>query len=200
MCTADSRATGVVVLCFTLGITGAPAAQTAASPVPEPLRRLSMMKTLCVDAFAGDPRSAATVREMVFAGLFAGHTFTVTERCDKADAVLKGAILERATSRVRAEGEGTDFGVARGGMVRDGTAAAAAVGALAGGQSETLFTADQGHTAAVVLRIVDGDGVVLWAHAQESPGGKHRGATGDAVDRALKQLARDLMRARTASP
>lgn len=191
------RGVGLLALAILAGAARGQA-QSASPPVPEGLRRLASMRTLCVETFSGDQALAAAVREMVFAGLFAERSFTLTERCDRADAMLKGAVLERGTSRVRAEGEGTEFGVARGAAVRDGSAAAAAAGALAGGQGELLYSAESGQAAAVVLRIVDAEGVVLWAHAQESPGGKVRGAAGDAVDRALRQLARDLARARAA--
>lgn len=197
MCTGNARA-ACAGLCLSLALASAARAQPAPPPVPDELRRLASMKTLCVEAFAGDAALAATVREMVFAGLFAGRAFTLRDRCEPSDAVLKGAVVERATSRVRAEGEATDFGAAGGAAVREGTTAVASIGALAGGQSEALYSAEKGQTAAVVLRIVDGDGVVLWAHSQESPGGKLRGATGDAVDRAIKQLLRDLNRARAA--
>ncbi len=195
MCTGSWRRL-VAVACLGVLIEAAALAQPGPPPVPDELRRLASMKSVCVDTVAGEAGLAATVREMVFAGLFAGRAFTVTERCDRADAVVKGAILERATSKVRAEGEGTNFGAAAGGAARDGAVAAAAVAALAGGQSETLYSSEQGQAVSVVLRIVDSDGVVLWAHAQESPGGKQRGATADAVDRSLKQLARDLARAK----
>jgi len=42
---------------------------------------------------------------------------------------------------------------------------------------------------------VDPEGEVLWAYTQDSAGGKAKGAVSDAVERAIKQLARELSRA-----
>lgn len=54
--------------------------------------------------------------------------------------------------------------------------------------------------ASVVLRLVDRDGVVIWATTQESSGGKAEAAVPDALDRAVRQLFRDVDKVKPVSP
>lgn len=174
------------------GIAVAPQ-QSPQSPPANP--KLTSIRTVCVDVFAGDPGPAATAKEMAFAALFAAKRFTLTERCDKADAVLKGAVMQASSTRVRAEGEGAGFGVAAGAA----STTAAAIGAVAGGSEENLYSKEQQLHASLTMRLMDADGVVLWAYTQESTGGKRAGPLADAVDRALRQLKREIERAEAAS-
>jgi hypothetical protein len=46
---------------------------------------------------------------------------------------------------------------------------------------------------------VDQEGTVVWAYSQDSPGGKVKGAIADAIERAVKQLLREVEKA-TAKP
>ena len=161
---------------------------------------LGAIKRICVEKISGEEPLAPAARELAIAGLFAAKRFVVTERCDKADAVLKGAVLERNEKRVRAEGEAADFGVAAGAASVTRTGGAAAIGALAGGSSESLLSAESRTSASVILRLVDAEGIVLWAYSQDSPGGKVKGALADAVDRAVKQLLREIERSTASRP
>src|SRR5688572_1215052 len=74
--------------------------------------RLNTIRRLCVEKFVGEESLVAAVREIAIASVFALKRFTVTERCDKSDAVLKGAVIESGDRRVRGEGDSVDFGVA----------------------------------------------------------------------------------------
>ncbi|MCL4844383.1 MAG: hypothetical protein KJZ79_21190 [Bryobacteraceae bacterium] len=149
---------------------------------------LAEIQRICVAEFAGDPRLVGSVRELAIAGVFKLKRFRVTEDCDKADAVLRGAVLERDDSRVRSEGESTDFGIIGGAAA----AGVAAVGGAAGGTSQGLMSAETRSRASVTLRLVTKVGDVVWADTQDSGGGKAKGAIPDAVERALRQLAKDL--------
>lgn len=182
---------GLGMLTVIITATVATSPQGTAQPSPA----LARVRTICVETFEGDPALTGTAKEIAIAGLFAAKKFTITERCDKADAVLKGAIMERSATRVRAEGEGAGFGVAAGGA----STTAAAIGAAAGGSEEALYSKDTQLHASVAARLVDSDGTVMWAHTQESPGGKVRGAIVDAVERALRQLVKDIERAESRS-
>jgi hypothetical protein len=170
------------------------AQQELAAPAGSPSPALARIRVLCVESIAGDQAGAAAVREIVIAGLFAAKRFVVTEKCDKADAVLKGALTERSSTRVRAEGESADFGVAAGAARVTGSTGAAAIGAAAGGSAETLYSQETRSHAALTLRLVDPDGLVIWAHTQESPGGKLKGPVADAVERSVRQLVKDYER------
>ena len=64
---------------------------------------LASVKRICVENLVGDQALVAPAKEIAIAALFASKRYTVTEKCDKADAVLKGAVLERGENRVRAD-------------------------------------------------------------------------------------------------
>ncbi len=145
------------------------------SPSPAP-PDLAAVRKVCVDRIVGEERIAAAARELAIAGLFESKLFALTEKCDKADAVLKGAVLERIQNKFRGEGETIIFG--------------------AGGVAESLSSSEAGYAAAVVLRLVDAEGTIIWAFSQDSPGGKVKGALSDAIDRAVKRLIRDAESAR----
>lgn len=149
---------------------------------------LAQIQRICVAEFAGDPRLIGSVRELAIAGVFKLKRFRVMEDCAKADAALKGAVLEREDSRVRSESETTDFGVIAGAAAPG----AAAVGGVAGGTGQGLMSAETRSRASVTLRLVTKDGEVVWADTQDSGGGKAKAAIPDAVERALRQLARSL--------
>ena len=172
--------------------------QAAGLDVP-PSRTLADIKRVCVDKIVGEEAVVAAARELAIAGLFSARRFVITEKCDKADVILKGAVLERGEMRVRGEGEATDFGAAAGGASANRISGRAAFGAIAGGSGESLYSAETRESASVVLRLVDQEGTIVWAYSQDSPGGKVKGAIADAIERAVKQLLREVERA-TAKP
>jgi hypothetical protein len=134
------------------------------------------------------------VREIAIAALFGMKRFAVTENCAKADATMKGAVIERAGRRARREGEAADFGVAAGGASVSRSGGSGGFGAMLGGSGEVLASAETTTHASVTLRLVNRDGDVIWAHTQDSAGGKTKGAIADAVERAMRQLGRELGR------
>jgi len=161
---------------------------------------LAKVRRICVDKLAGEERTIGPAREMAIAGLFSAKRFSVLEKCDKAEATLKGAVMERSNRKVRAEGEATDFGVAAGGASASPGSARGGFGAALGGSGESLYSAETASTASVILRLVDSDGVVIWATTQDSGGGKLKTAVPDAIDRAIKQLIKDVEKASAIRP
>jgi hypothetical protein len=148
------------------------------------------VKKICVDKLVGEGSTSDAAREVAIASLFASKRFSVTERCEVADAVLRGAVSEKSGFKSQSEGEATSFGAAAGRADR----LSAAVGAVGFGSSEKLASAETRWHASVSIRLVGKDGEILWAHSFDSPGGKTKGALADAVDRAVKQLVRDVER------
>lgn len=177
----------MVKWCFVLALplTAAASAQTA-----EPASSLTKLRRICVEKIAGPAPVADAVREMAFAALFAAKRFVVLEKCEKAEATLKGAVLESSDRRSRVESEGIGFGAIAGGA----SAAGAGIAGVAGSNGETLSSSEMRRQASVTLRLVDSEGAVLWAHTQDSSGGKTKGPAADAVDRAIRQLLRDTGR------
>ena len=167
-------------------------AEVAANP------RLLQVKRVCVQNF-GDDALGVQAREMVIAKLFESKRFSLTENCGKAEFVLKGAVTERNDRAFRQESEGVGFGVSAAasdssgaGAGRTGTSASASA---RGDARETLASSENKQHAAVTMRLVDKEGEILWAASMESTGGKTKGAIGDAADRAVRKLLRDLERA-----
>jgi hypothetical protein len=155
---------------------------------------LGKLTRVCVDQFSGDTALVSPVREIAIAALFGMKRFVVTENCAKADATMRGAVIERTGRRARSEGEAADFGAAAGGASVSRSGGAAGFGAIIGGSSEALASSETTAHASVTLRLVDSDGDVIWAHTQDSQGGKTKGAIADAVERAIRQLGRDVGR------
>ncbi len=175
------------------------------TPPPEPAAnpRLLEVKRICVQNF-GDDALGVQAREMVIAKLFESKRFTLTENCAKADFVLKGAVTERNDRAFREESEGVGFGASASaadssgaGAGRTGTSASAS---MRGDARETLASSENKQHAAVTMRLVDKEGEILWAASLESTGGKTKGAIGDAADRAVRKLLRDLERAEKPVP
>ena len=169
------------------------------APPAEPADpRLRQVKRICVQNF-GDDALGVQAREMVIARLFESKRFSLTENCAKADFVLKGAVTERNDRAFREESEGVGIGVGAAasessgaGINRTGTSASASA---RGDARETLASSVTKQQAAVTMRLVDKDGEILWAASMESTGGKTKGAVGDAAERAVRKLLRDIERA-----
>jgi hypothetical protein len=200
MSTADPARAGAWALALALLAGAAWAQEKPKPPAPEPAAnaRLLEVKRVCVQLF-GDDALGIQAREMVIAKLYESRRFSLTENCEKADFVLKGAVTERNDRAFREESEGIGFGASasasesRGaGVTRSGTAASASA---RGDARETLASTEVKQHAAVTMRLVDKDGEIIWAFSQESSGGKTKGAIGDAADRAVRKLLRDLDRA-----
>jgi len=110
---------------------------------------------------------------MVINALNESKKFTLTEKCDKADATLKGISTEQVHQESRSSSEGTSIKRAE--------------------ISESSHSTETINEVRVAVRIVARDsGDVLWSTTQESKGAKYKGASADAADKVMKQLLRDL--------
>jgi len=153
--------------------------------------RILQVKRICFKDF-GDDALGRQLKEMVIAKLFEAKRFSLTEKCVRDEFQLLGSVTERNEHTSRSESEGVGFGGVAGARVDVGTGAVAGV---TGNAHESLSSSEVKQSAVVTLRIVDKDGEILWAISQESTGGKTKGAIGDAAERAIRQLLRDIERA-----
>jgi hypothetical protein len=158
---------------------------------------LANITSVCVDRLAGPVAVAEAGREMAFAALFAAKRFVLLEKCEKADATIKGAVLDSVDQRSRSESEGMSFGAVAGAGSVGPTGGSAGFGGVSGSAAESLASSETRRHASVTLRLVNADGRVLWAYTQDSAGGKTKGAVADAVDRAIRQLLRETARTDT---
>ncbi len=144
-------------------------------PTEQPVDpRILQVKRLCIQKF-GEDALGVQVQEMVIAKLFESKRFSLTESCERAQFALKGSITERSKQTFGSESEGVSFGQ--------------------GAAHENLSSSQTKEHAVVTLRLVDKEGDIVWAISVESAGGKTKGAIGDAAERAVRRLLRDIERA-----
>jgi hypothetical protein len=155
---------------------------------------LQVVKSICVANIVGDDGLLDVAREMTFASLFVSGRFTVTEKCELADAVIKGAVIERIERRSRSESESLGFGIGASASESDRTGRSSASVTGRGATGESLSSSDTKVTASVALRLVDRHGTIIWAYTHDSAGGKARSALSEAMDRAIKRLLREFER------
>jgi curli biogenesis system outer membrane secretion channel CsgG len=155
-----------------------------------------------VDAFGDDPISKE-MQSMIVSALVASKRFKVTENRDRADAILKGATLEKTSQEVHAYGESTAVGGANGHSRSVNGSWAGGTGSVSGsssggfiarhmGTSDSSLNTETINEARLAVRLVNLDGDVIWTSTQESKGAKYKGSSADVADRCVKQLLRDV--------
>ncbi len=155
-----------------------------------PDARLAKVRRVCVESFGPDV-FGTQVQEMVIAKMFQAKRFSLTEKCEKADFILKGSITERSEYVTRSESEGFNAGAS--GSSRSGTQSSSA--SSSGGAQESLSSSEVKQQGVVTLRIVDQEGEIIWATSQDSAEGKSKGAITMAAEQAVRRLLRDIERA-----
>jgi hypothetical protein len=163
-----------------------------------PSVQLSGIKRICVEKFSGDEIQAAQARDLAITSLFDLNRFTISEKCDKADAILRGTVAEDKSQQSRSESEGTAIRKGSAAVSGAGGSFAGAAATLGAAGSESLSSSETKWQATVALRLATPDGDVIWAGSQDSSGGKVKSAMSDAVDRAIKQLGRAAEKASSA--
>jgi hypothetical protein len=160
---------------------------------------LLAVKRVCVAKLNGDERFAAQVQDMLISSLFMSKRFTVTDNCDRADAIFKGTAAENKERLSRLEDEGIGFGKSAGAVSgswnQSGGSVSGGSAGAAGLASETLASSSEKTNATVALRLVAKDGDVLWATTEESTGNRIKGPAADLADRAVRSLMRELEKA-----
>lgn len=164
---------------------------------------LLKVKRIYVDSF-GEDAISRELQSMVVSSLVATRRFKVTENREKADAILKGAALEKSSQEVHAYGESTSVGSAAGGshgevsgsvVNGNGSISGSSSGGFAArhmGISDSSVNTETIDRARISIRLVNPDGDVIWTTTQESKGAKYKGASADVADQCVKQLLRDV--------
>ena len=184
---------------------GKPAATVQTTPAqtaPAPNRdadsdpaALLKVKRIFVDSF-GDDQISKELQSMIVSALVSSKRFKVTENRERADAILKGAALEKTSQELHAYGESTAVGAASGGAHAEinGASGSSGGGFIARhmGTSDSSVNTETINEARVAVRLVNTDGDVIWTSTQESKGAKYKGSSADAADRCVKQLIKDV--------
>jgi curli biogenesis system outer membrane secretion channel CsgG len=185
----------------------APAVQPTESAISPKTDRpavtdLGSVKRIYVASF-GDDETSKQLQAMVVSSLVASKKFVVTENEKKADAVLKGAALQKTSQEVHAYGSGTAVGATAGGHSSSvsgsgGSFSGSSSGGFAAkhmGIDDSSVNTETIDRASAAVRLVNADGDVIWTTTQESHGAKYKGATADVADKIVSQLTRDVEKA-----
>jgi hypothetical protein len=177
------RAVLLILLCV---------AASAAEIEDSGLRQLVGVRRVYVDRLTGG-ETAAQMRDILISALHETRLFVLTEKEDRADAVLRGAAEDLVYTEQHGSSESANSR-ANGGVSR--SSANRIYGALGAGENESERSTERRHEALATVRLVNRDGDVIWSTTQESVGAKFRGASADVAAKITSRLKEDFDRAR----
>jgi len=173
---------------------------SAADPAPAGieagnLRQLLTVRRIFVDRLTGG-ETAAQMRDILISSLAGAKLFILTEKEERADAVLRGAAEDLVFTETHSSSDGINAHMSL--SNRTGTGYYGGKGSSAGlgiGENESDHSAERRHEAIAAVRLVNKDGDVIWSTTQESLGAKFHGASADVADKITSQLREDFDRA-----
>jgi len=162
------------------------------------LRQLLTIRRVYIDRLTGG-ETAAQMREILFSSLQGTRLFVVTEKEERADAVLRGGAEDLVYTEQHSSSDGvnahSNFGTGR-----PSTSSRGAYAGISVGENESEHSSERRHEAIAAVRLVNKDGDVIWATTQESLGAKFRGASADVAEKITAKLKEDFERARNLKP
>ena len=161
------------------------------------LRQLLTIRRVFVDRLTGG-ETAAQMRDILIGALHGAKLFVLTEKEDRADAILRGSGEDLVYTEQHATSDGVNARIG-GGTGRTSTQGSI-YGNASGGDSESERSTERRHEAIASVRLVNKDGDVIWSCTQESLGAKFRGASADVADKITSKLKDDFARARKLPP
>jgi hypothetical protein len=196
-----------LVCALSLSLVVAAGGQTEEKTVQAPaafdratLVRLLEIRRVFVDRLGGG-ETASQIRDMIIASLQSGKLFVITEKEERADAVLRGSAEDLVFTDVYSSSDSLNARASAGVGSNPDTQAAdrrSRSGSVTVGEQESTRIAERKHEATASVRLVSKDGDVLWSTTQESLGAKFRGASADVADKVTRQLRKDYDVARQA--
>ena len=163
-------------------------------------KALSEIKRIYVESFGNDPISKE-MQAMVVDSLTNSKVFAVTENRDKADGILKGSTLEKTSQEAHSYSDSTAVGTMHGSSSGSlygtipGTISGSSSGSISGtsmADATSTSSVTTANDARASVRLVNGDGDVIWTTTQESKGAKYKGASADVANKIVKQLIWDV--------
>lgn len=156
------------------------------------LRQLVKIRRIFVDRLSGG-EPAIQMRDMIISSLQGSKLFVITEKEERADAILRGSSEDLVFTDVHSSSESinarANVGLGRSNRSEGGRYTGAGVG-----ESESSRSAERRHEAVAAVRLVNKDGDVIWSTTQESLGGKFRGSSADVADKITRRLVEDYER------
>lgn len=165
---------------------------------PSEADQLLCVRRVFVDKLDGD-ETALQMRDMIISALQQTHLFVVTENQERADAFLRGSSEDLVFTETHASSDGVNAHVqaSTGSSAYKGGSFNKSVGGSLG-ENESSHSVERRHEASAAIRLVNKDGDVIWSSTQESQGGKFKGSMADVAEKVTRQLADDVVRARSA--
>jgi hypothetical protein len=172
-------------------------AQTLLAVEPSEVDQLLCVKRVFVDKLDGD-ETALQMRDMIISALQQTHLFVVTENQERADAFLRGSSEDLVFTESHASSDGVNAHVqaSSGSSAYKGGSFNKSVGGSLG-ENESSHSVERRHEASAAIRLVNKEGDVIWSSTQESQGSKFRGSMADVAEKITRQLADDIVHARS---
>lgn len=158
------------------------------------LKQLLTVRRVYVDRLTGG-ETAAQMRDILISALQGAKLFVVTEKEERADAILRGAAEDLVFTELHSSSDGINIR-ANAGAGRTNGSTRGAYGGVGAGDSESERSIERRHEALAAVRLVNKDGDVIWSTTQESIGAKFRGASADVADKITARLKEDFDRAK----
>jgi len=177
------------------------AAAEKPAPEDETAGELAKVRRIYIDILTGGD-TALQIRELLMTSLQRSKLFIITEKEEKADAVLKGAGEDEVFTDTFQSSEGINAHsqAGEGGSASTRNYASSTNNHSLGltiGENSSRHTEERKHEAIATVRLVSKDGDVIWSATAESVGGKFLGASADVADKIAKRLAADYKAAKS---
>jgi hypothetical protein len=156
------------------------------------LRQLLAVGRVYVDRLGGGD-TAPQMRDMIISSLQNARLFLMTDKEERADAILRGSAEDLVFNELHQISDGVN---ARAGITAGRSTRSLPGMNLSVGEQESQRTSERKHEAIAAVRLINKDGDVIWATTQESFGAKFRGSAADVAEKIVQQLNEDFDKAR----
>jgi len=170
------------------------AAQSGGDIEDANLKQLLTVRRVFVDRMTGG-ETAAQMRDILISALNGSKLFIVTEKEERADAILRGAAEDLVFTDTHSSSDGVNMHANAGSGRTSGTSRGA-YGGVGAGENDSEHSTERRHEALATVRLVNKDGDVIWSTTQESLGAKFRGASADVAEKITARLKEDFDRAK----
>jgi len=160
------------------------------------LRQLLTVRRIYVDRLTGGD-TAAQMRDILISSLAGARLFVLTEKEERADAVLRGAAEDLVFTETHTSSDGINAHMSLSNRTGTGNYGKGGAAGLGIGENESDHSAERRHEAIAAVRLVNKDGDVIWSTTQESLGARFHGASADVAEKITSQLKEDFERAGT---
>jgi len=158
------------------------------------LRQLLSVHRIYVDRLTGGD-TAAQMRDILISSLAASKLFVLTEKEERADAVLRGAAEDLVFTETHQSSDGINAHMSLSNRTGAGNYGKGSAAGLGIGENESDHSAERRHEALAAVRLVNKEGDVIWSTTQESLGARFHGASADVAEKITSQLKEDFERA-----